>query len=362
MTDRPDDDALDLVGRAAPGRAAAARLAPHVGTAAHAGALLTAAPTAAGRVDAVVPMSTRRRRTRRAVIGLAAASVLGIVAGGLSVLLPADTPGAPRAAVAAEIEQLALRTGKAPAYDFAPGTFLHTVEVAKQTSTDKYGDHSVTREAWIADDGSMIRVDTDEDGPYGRYYRATKTPNVNAPDPDFLDALPTDPAAMRAYLDARVQGSSSHEQAIFTAVRDMLRPGYGRPEVRAAALNVLSTLDAVSIEHDVALPSGRTGTGIVFNEPDQWDEYTTGSGTNATVIDPETTRILGEISYSSGMTREREAPADWDGTSPLPSPTTEFMPFEHSYVTEWTVSEIVDTVPRWARIAASADEYPKFRS
>jgi hypothetical protein len=87
-------------------------------------------------------------------------------------------------------------------------------------------------------------------------------PSLHDPTPAFAATLPTDAAAFRAYLEPRVSGSNSHEEALYSAVTDLIRSQYLPPAVLAAALGALADVDGVRTE-DVVV-DGRDAVRISY--------------------------------------------------------------------------------------------------
>jgi hypothetical protein len=264
---------------------------PGLADVAHAHELMTSTGGDAGaHIGAVIPLAPRRRRTRRAVIGFAAASVLGLVAGGVSVVLPTDSPvpGAPPAASAAaiEIEKLAQRAEASP-IRLTPGTYLYTVDRQNNPRIER-------RQTWRAYDGrEWWRLDGGE-------------PNL-APPPEALPGIgvtmtaagfatmPTDPDQLREQLFRRIPRTSSisegdHDRLIFGVIETVLMSGISSPELNAAMLRVLAGLSTVQVQPGSTTPGGLTGTGLTVGEL----TYENGGGQmqSVLVVDPDTSEFL----------------------------------------------------------------------
>lgn len=131
--------------------------------------------------------------------------------------------------------------------------------------------------------------------------------------------MPTEPDAFRALLDSTVQGSNSHEEAIFVAIGDLTRLGNVPPAVRAAAVTVATQLPHVT--------TTREGDRITVAFRDD-------------AIRSGMTRALVSDAASSALVAERVT-ADRDG---------------FTYASTTTVSGLVDAVP--AEVLAAAVEEP----
>lgn len=108
-----------------------------------------------------------------------------------------------------------------------------------------------TLESWTSADGRVWRRDV-----RGSRVEFHVFPSFSDGPIDFSPAgsgrLPTDPDALRSLLDDRVKGSSSHDEAVFVALGDVLRMGYVPAAARAAAIEVAAGLPEVTVT--------RTGT------------------------------------------------------------------------------------------------------
>lgn len=86
---------------------------------------------------------------------------------------------------------------------------------------------------------------------------------VNVPNPSFDPAaLPTDPAAMRQYLQDVPSGVEDLTERTFTAGADLLRERVLPLKVRVAVLRALLLIPDVAVAEGVADLDGRTGIGI----------------------------------------------------------------------------------------------------
>ena len=213
-----------------------------------------------------VPVATRRSR-RPLAIGLAAAAV-AVVAIAVPLALPVGAPGGASPAAAAELDRLATVAASAPFDTAGPDDVLHLVVVDHQTSDgtaveDPAGTDVRTLESWTTADGTTWRKDT-EAGEVRYYQFAPGGDYTAAPSPAYLASLPTDPDALRSYLRSHVSGSSSTDEAVFTAVGDMLRGGFAPPALRVAALDVLKHTDHVTLGDATADELGRPVVEVDF--------------------------------------------------------------------------------------------------
>jgi hypothetical protein len=271
----------DPLTRFAPGHADAERIADGALETGAAWTLMTSASDDTLLSADLAHLPPRRRRTRRAVIGLAAASVLGLVMGGATALLPEDGPVpvvAPPIAAAAEIELLAQSADRAAGPQFGEGTYVYRV-------TDKGGAYQ--REEWEDIDGNTwVRISDQEVADTLRF-KVTLFPNVDAfpdekptleeefqsPSPAFLATLPTEPNALREALEQAVPFGTTPQRdeldgAVVTRISTILATGYANGTLRAAAYRVLADLPTVEVQENLTSPGGRTGTGVILRGPD----------------------------------------------------------------------------------------------
>ncbi|TDU82265.1 hypothetical protein EV138_7154 [Kribbella voronezhensis] len=146
-----------------------------------------------------------------------------------------------------------------------------------------------------------------------------------------IEALPTDPAKLRAALSRNVRpeaGPEEIEYDIFSAAGRLLFEMPSPPRLRGAALRVLSELPGTTLQEHVKDPIGRVGTKITMNLP--WIEkggnpsapptLAMGSTGSSFIIDPATGRLLSSefksarkgtgitVVLESGWTDERPTP------------------------------------------------------
>jgi hypothetical protein len=151
--------------------------------------------------------------------------------------------------------------------------------------------HRVTREAWIAPEGSgrLKQEGLHETfGPGALWF-------------EDLSSLPTDLAALRQVIEERSGDgddpppstaptaspgvSADPHQGMFTVIGDLLRETHASPELRAALYEIVSTLDGVQLIGETTDELGREGIGV-----GHWD----GENLEVLIFDPSTSAILGE--------------------------------------------------------------------
>jgi hypothetical protein len=216
----------------------------------------------------------RLRRTAGLVLGLASVATVATVTGVVSV--PGLSSSAPPANAA--LQALAVAAGNAPADAVGPQQYRHLVAHVSN------GGASMS-ETWIAADGRSWRWDTYV-GPkeYFAFPPATQLTPGN-PSPAFLATLPTTSKALGYYVRGHVSGSNSTNDAVFTAVGDMLRAGFAPPKLRVAAVGVIEGLPHISTGATTDL-LGRPALEVTYEAP--------GSGPDSLLFDRSTGALLGE--------------------------------------------------------------------
>jgi hypothetical protein len=179
----------------------------------------------------------RGLRTRRRVGIFAGATAAGAAAilTGPAILAPSQTPQA------AALTRLAGTANSRPAVVIPPGKFLHMTVVAHDRT------YATTSNSWTDQAGNIWRKDVSGTGQVDYYlFPHPDHQSVDYPSPAYARTLPTDPAELEAYLRARVDGSTTQDEAVFTAIGAMLRLGYVPAPVRATAIKTLARLPEVT--------------------------------------------------------------------------------------------------------------------
>ena len=247
------------------------------------------------------PASLRPLRWR----GIAAASVVaaaGLV--GTALVLPGMPSGQ-----ASALDSLARAAAARPAVVIPAGEYAHLVTTSTQagfgpdTAPDTLAagaqpeapTRTETRslESWIAADGTMWRHDVDRSSTGGSreaFFRFCLAGTPTSPSPAFLASLPTSAGDLDRTLRAQAQGSTSLDEAVFTALGDLLKPGFAPPALRAAAIDALSALPGVTATAttDTADPAG-SRLDVSFR-----DEVHRPGVTQTLSFDPATTLLTGE--------------------------------------------------------------------
>jgi hypothetical protein len=320
----------------------------------------------ASALDAI--LTTRRRSRRRWYVS---AGVAAAAAAGLAVALvrpdqapapartsppaPIAVPGVPAGtrtpqssasalppvhlvAAVSMLHHLAHLAAALPA-DLGDGRYWHLRIREQQHGPESQPDRDETLESWTDQDGRVWRHDVITFAglpPQDEYYEfPAGSDQVNYPSPAYLASLPTDPDALYAFLDSHVLGSSSHEEAIFVAVGDMLRGGFAPPALRSAAIDVLTRLPHVFLSSSTTDPLGRTVHEFVFV-----DESIRPGESQSISFDPQTAEILDEAVDSHGG-----QPLDVAG----PSGTRQELSSDSTYTSSVLVADTVDQIPQEVR-------------
>ncbi|MXG89187.1 CU044_5270 family protein [Nocardioides flavescens] len=238
------------------------RLADHRPTDAALDRLWSPERRAALRERLTEPRPVVRRRPRRVLLAAAAALVVAV-----PVVHEVVAPDAAQAR--ADLTALAATAAADDGPVLAPGQYLHVRTHSEQHNRwpREGGETYINdRDAWIGWDGSYTAVETrptrDEIAEWFRN-EDTGKPSIHDPTPAFAATLPTDAEAFRAYLEPRVSGSNSHEEALYSAVTSLIRSQYLPPDTLAAALGALADVDGVRTE-DVTV-EGREAVRISYD-------------------------------------------------------------------------------------------------
>ncbi len=140
-----------------------------------------------------------------------------------------------------------------------------------------------------------------------------------------VDALPTDPSALRQLIDQRaaVNGNSADYER-FTTIGDLLRETVAAPKVRAALYQVAAGLSGVELIGSVTDRAGRTGTAVAMTNAGS----SRGLERRVLIFDPSTSMLLEEQDVLLHK-------VDWLDADP---------PMVIGYAT-YLVSDIVPTIP-----------------
>ncbi len=235
------------------------------------------------------PPQKSRRVMRLAAASLALASAIG----GASILWP--KAGMPSASA---LQQLS-GTARATAPLVIPaGQYAHQVTRSTQhggaagPGAPVPADSSRTRDTWIGADG--VRWIHDDSGIVPQNMKVCPDSSFSSPDPTFVASMPTDPAALAAWVRARATGSTSSDEAVFVALGDLLRAASVPGAVRAAAVDVIAGLPGVTT---TTTPRG-TGSAL---EVTFRDEANRPGVAQILVFDPSTSVLVEERSTGDDL-------------------------------------------------------------
>ncbi len=232
-----------------------------------------------------------RRTKRRARWLVAAGSAAALVA---CTSLLGGSPASARA----QLLELAVVAAENGGPVIEEGTFLHVKTESVQRNSRIFGDgatYDTNRESWVRWDGKMWAVDTRPSAGWTDYQVFAPSDELGDPTPELVSTLPTEPAELRAYLDEHVQGSSSHEEAVFVAVYDLVQSHFLDSERLAAVLTVLADVDGVATEEVVV--DGRDAVEVTFTEI--WGVL---KGTQSFTVDKATAQLIASNKVDPGGT------------------------------------------------------------
>ncbi len=286
-------------------------------------AALVAAATAATAPRTVAWPRLRLPRPRLAV-AVVVIPLLVVLA--LGVFPPWSRPDPAAAAALAAVADVAAALPALPRDGYrhtkSEGAWLVGIGGTSEHPNGVWALVPVTRELWVKSDGSGRLIETRGEpiwfGPADKAeWIAEGSPDLGggahtdtrfAPTPpdyvpgtpqawpgslyyEDVDALPTDPAALRQLIDQRAAangGSTDYER--FTIVGDLLRETVAAPQVRAALYRVAAGLGGVQLIGSVTDRAGRTGTAVAMTNA----QSSRGLERRVLIFDPRTSMLLEE--------------------------------------------------------------------
>jgi hypothetical protein len=269
------------------------------------------------------PLSTARRRRRRAVKFVGVAAVAAAVAVVVPQLLPAGL-GKVDPAAAAEFHRLAVRANTAtPTAAPTPGQFLYTDSIGTTSVTSVFDSHhwfnvdyQLHRQIWIGTDGSGRLKESDShmtfptSHDYATWVSAGRPtvlagtsddhfgPGGLSTGPVNLWTLTTNPSQLADEISSRqIEGGPAGPAEDFVQVGDLLRETDAPPALRAALFDVAAQIPGVVLVGSITTPTGQHGTALAFvkgtsGNLQERDEL---------VFDPSTSALLAEetLSYNT---------------------------------------------------------------
>ncbi len=233
----------------------------------------------------------RRRRLGLSLVGAAATVALAVA------LVPWSPFGGTAEARAAEVLVVAGQAAAAQP-DTTVGTppYWHTVTTYAQVGEGATGTEH-RRESWMArtEPGLLLDEGVDAGEPIGLGGAAFQVGGTTV-DWAGLDALPTDPAALRDLLYTDLPESSrSQDDLAFDQITALLVESPASPALRAALWTVASQIGGVRLVGEVTDAAGRTGTAL-----DQTIEHAGATRTHRLVVDPDAGTLLERIDTYDG--------------------------------------------------------------
>ena len=285
---------------------------------------------------------TRRRRLSRlsvaasvAAVAAVTGAIVAVVTAGRSGRSPAPAGGAGPAFTPPEgLSNSALGAGH---YSYRVN---QQFELEADGTRKPNGQDDMIDRSWVSPNGDIISVRS------GSQTGCTRFPNGGAsfeePTEDFLASMPTDVNGLNTYLRAHVEGSSSHDEAVFVAVSDALRTadGLASPRLRAAMIAVLSRTPGVTLHYNQQDIRGRSALRLDFV-----NQRIRPNDVHSLYFDPTTYQMLEEREGSNGQ------PATYNGPSPGyddPAPAADApdeLPPGPAYVDVMTSEQVVDQLP-----------------
>lgn len=207
-------------------------------------------------------------------------------------------------AAEAELRALAMAAVSADGPVIAEGTYLHVKTESVQRNSSLFGDGrtvETNRESWVRWDGKIWAVDSRPSAGWTEYqvFEPAQAASIGNPTPQFAASLPQDAAALGKYLHATVQGSNSHEEAMFVAVADLAHSNFLPPRTLAAALEVLADVDGVEAKEVVV--RGREAVEISFSR-----FFTDLVASQTYTLDKATARVIAVEDSDPGSTYESD--------------------------------------------------------
>lgn len=240
---------------------------------------------------------TNHRVGRRALtVGLSAAAAAVAAAVIVPIVVPLGGPGGASPAAAAELTRLAEVAATSPGPTAGRGQFLHLLIDERQSGRLGINPDGTARpvdgvvlESWTAYNGTIWRRDINNPNPVDYYEFPPGRDDTAAPSPSYLQSLPIDPAKLEKLLRHNPAEPNGSDNAIFTAVGDMLRGGFAPPALRTALVIVLKGLHQVTLGPATVDALGRRAVQFII------------AGQGSLFFDPVTAQIIEESDPSMGF-------------------------------------------------------------
>ncbi|GAB3592888.1 hypothetical protein GCM10027446_14280 [Angustibacter peucedani] len=239
------------------------------------------------------PRTTATRARRRVALGAVAAAAAAVALLASTVLAPRDAMPQAQA-----VERLARTAASAPATTPGPHGYVHQVVHFVQQGRDAQTPAiDVTSESWVRADGTAWYREVSRRDPVGTTYRRIP-PAALGDDPFYgvrpadYERWPTEPGALRRYLEAHVNRAAARDerdvtQTVFEGMSDRFGVGLTPPELNAAMIRVLGSLPEVRTTSTTY--AGRPAVRLAFTYDVE----------NALYFDQGTAQFLGETMSGS---------------------------------------------------------------
>lgn len=245
----------------------------------------------------------RRRRTSTVTVLTGLAAAAAVVA---PTLLPVGSPGGSQAAAAAGLHRLAVVAATSAFDTIGPHAYWHVVFRHQQAASASTPAGQSQGEYWTsgADGREWLRIGEKYDGSKAHietYLLLPDKTDPNYPSVRNLRSLPTDPDALLQHLRRTTNGSPTVDEAIFSAVPDLLRSGIAPLALRRAAIEMLADLGHITIGSVTRDAAGNPVQEFVFRDdrsrPDQ---------AQSIMFDTRTAQLTEERQYVHGKVVDQD--------------------------------------------------------
>jgi hypothetical protein len=210
-----------------------------------------------GSAQTVVLLHRRRARRRR--VGLSLVGAAATVALAVTLVPWSGTPSAQAAEV---VVDAGVAAGAQPDATTGTAPYWHSVSLYAQEGGGQDGTEH-RRESWAARTAPGLLLDAGVSADPIGIGAALFSLGDSTVDWAGLDALPTDPAALRERLLATPSDTSrTEDDVLFDRVTDLLVESPASPALRQALWQVASQIDGVRLVGEVTDATGRAGTAI----------------------------------------------------------------------------------------------------
>lgn len=228
-----------------------------------------------------------------------------------------------------------------------PSQFSHRVDQQIDLGADGRptvgGQDPMVDRNWISPSGDILSIRTGSQNSCNRFLHTT-APSLTDPTMAFFAALPTDVDALTRYVRGHVEGSSSHDEAVFVAVGDALRTadGLASPALRAAFVGVLSRTPGATVHQEAGL---QDYLGRAAIRADFVDQRIRPDEMHSLYFDPTTFQLLEERFGSTGRPSTYAGPSPAYDAAATDGPTQLQELTGPGYVDVMVSEDVVDRLP-----------------